>query len=200
MERLAELESSPVADRKASKRERVVQLSEAKSGQVLIVTNDDELAAYQLDIEGRPDGEKMADGVLLGRLGGRSVVCFVELKSRLRNEGEQVDPATRAFEQLASATQHFHPSARSGGQRSHGDAHHDAWQSGDEELTVMPAKDHEVIELVVAYRAVPRRPPEPPRRVGNTTVHRKVIQVSPAVANQAEKTFGELLRLAGLSN
>lgn len=199
MERLSELESPAVVDRKKSKQERVVQLSETKSRQVLVVTNDDELAAYQLDTEGRRDGEKMADGVLLGRLGDRTIVCFVELKSHLRTEEGTEDPSARALAQLASATQHFHPFGRGGGEHAHGDDHHDAWRDGEDELAVRPASDHEVIELVVAYRAVPRRPAEPPRRVGATLVHRKVVQVSPAIANRAEKSLVQLLQLAGLS-
>ncbi|MGQ0508421.1 MAG: hypothetical protein ACT4TC_24245 [Myxococcaceae bacterium] len=164
--------------------------------QVLAVTHDEELVAYQLDDEARGAGEKMCDGVLIGRIVERSIVCFVELKTTLKDK-EGMDRSERALQQLEAAVTHFHPAERSGGSRTHGDDHHDAWRDGDDTLVVMPARDHEVVAIVVAYRAVPRRPPEPPRKVGQSVVFRAVIQVSPAQMNRAETSFSRLLQLAG---
>lgn len=172
------------------------ELREEKSGQVLAVTHDEALVAYQLDDNGRPEGEKMADGVILGRLKQRSIVCFVELKTTLKaKEGE--DRVERALLQVQAAVEHFHPVGRSGGTRNHGDDHHDEWASGSDPIAVVPEPEHEVIALVVTFRSLPRRAPEAPRKLGNKTIYRAVVQVSPAVMNRAATTFGELLRLAG---
>jgi hypothetical protein len=176
------------------------ELREEKSGQTLAVTHDEPLVAYQLDVGERPEREKMADGVLIGELGGQSIVCFVELKSTLKQPVD--DPGTpdrteRALSQLEAAVAHFHPAGRAGGSRAPGDDHHDAWTSGDDALTVMPTASHEVLGVVVTYRSLPRRPPEAPRQVGPTVVRRAVVQVSPATMNRAATTFSRLLELAG---
>lgn len=164
--------------------------------QVLTITHDDELTAYQLDDDdvAWESESKRPDGVVLGTLDGVSVVCFIELKTTLKADE---DRAVKALAQVESALTHFHPSERAGRPRSHGDEHHDRFTSGDDELEVHPARDHRVLALGVTFRALPRLPPVRPLRMGDRDVLRAVIQVSPAKMNRAEVSFRRLLQLAG---
>jgi len=175
-----------------------VQLSDPRSGQVLVITSDQRLVGYQLDQRAAEwgEGQKRPDGVVLGTLAGKSYVCFIELKSsmKLRERG-QGDPAAHALEQLHGAFNYFHPFNTS----SSGDAHHDAWRNGDDRLAYLPDTMHEVIGLAVGYRHVPRPPPTAPiLPMGTKRAIRAVVQISTSQANRAEIAFARLLQLAGI--
>lgn len=175
-----------------------VELSDPRSEQVLVVTSDQKLVGYQLDREdaGWGEGQKKSDGVLLGALGGKSYVCFVELKSsmKLRERG-QGNPAVHALDQLLGTFEYFHPR----GTASPGDGHHDAWRTRTDALQFIPSADHEVIGIAVGYRHVPRPPPTAPiLTMGTKLALRAVVHISTAQANRAEISFERLLLLAGI--
>ncbi|MCC6552168.1 MAG: hypothetical protein IT372_03985 [Polyangiaceae bacterium] len=192
--------SSLPADRpeKRTRARFAVELSDERSGQVLVITSDETLAGYQLDqrAAGWGEGVKHPDGVVLGTSRGRSYVCFIELKSsmKLRERG-QGDPAAHALEQLAGAFRYFHPFGAS----STGDEHHDQWRSRTDALSYSPAAEHEVIGIVVGYRQVPRPPPTAPiLALGQKRAVRVVVPVHGAQANRSEIAFPELLARAGI--
>jgi len=184
-------------DRPGCRGENAGEIRETKTGQVMTITHDDHIATYQLDVEGveRPLGDKMADGVLLAQVDDRSLVCFIELKATTKQEVKRVE---RAHAQLESAVEHFHPYGRSGEARSHGDDHHDAWRDHKDEVTFMPDKAHEVIEMAITFRALPRLPPMAARVVGNKKVFRAAVQVHGAQRHRVSVTLRRLLALAGV--
>ncbi len=186
-----------------------VEVREPKSGQVLVITSREPLVAYQLDLEEKgvketrwAEGENHPDGVVLGRVGARTFVCFVELKSSMKVRPDKQDkkpPADYALDQLEGGIRHFHPFAVSGGTRAHGDEHHDAWRSGEDPLDFLPDAEHEVIGIAVGFRQVPRPPPVAPLfDMGGKQVVRVVIPIHGAQANHAMIAFDELLRRAGI--
>ncbi len=187
-----------------------VEVREPKSNQVLVITSREPLVAYQLDLEEKgvqetrwAEGENHPDGVVLGQLGARSFVCFVELKSSMKvrtgKEDKKPPAAEHSLEQLKGGIRHFHPFASSGEDRSHGDDHHDAWRSGEDPLEFLPDADHEVIGIAVGFRQVPRPAPSAlPLNMGGKRVMRVVIPIHGAQANRATIAFDELLRKAGL--
>lgn len=179
-----------------------VEMKEPKSGQTLIITSRDPLVGYQLDVEeaGWAEGERHPDGVVLGQAGDRSYVCFVELKSSMRQKPDKNEPpAAHALAQLEGGIRHFHPSGATGGARAHGDEHHDAWREGEDALTFLPDANHEIVGVVVGFRQVPRPPPVAPiLRMGNKLVVRAVVPIHGAQANQATVAFEELLKKAGV--
>ncbi|HVG60733.1 MAG TPA: hypothetical protein VNA24_19405, partial [Hyalangium sp.] len=172
-----------------------VQLEGGRSGQVLVVTSDEPLVAYQLDdpsVEW-PEGVRKPEGVLIGDLDGQSYVVFIELKASDDPEKGKKGKAVDAAEQLQSIIEHFHPYSRSGGTYGHGDEHHDRWSSGDDELEVMPQREHAVVTLALFRRLVARTPPAI-QRVGDREVIRVFAPFHGASRNHLERTFRELLR------
>lgn len=175
-----------------------VEISDERTGQVLVITSDEMLVGYQLDQSAAEwaDGEKHPDGLVLGTYAGRSYVCFIELKSsmRLRDRG-QGDPAAHALEQLEGAFRYFHPFNTS----STGDKHHEQWRTGEDALAYFPGADHEVIGIAVGYRQVPRPPPTAPiLMMGQKRATRVVVPIHGAQANRAEIAFHDLLARAGI--
>ena len=187
-----------------------VQIREPKSEQVLEITSREPLVAYQLDLEENgiqetrwADGERHPDAVLLGKLNDRAYVCFIELKSSMKERTRKHDktshPAEHSFAQLEGGIRHFHPFGTSGGPKTHGDEHHEAWRSGEDPLDVVPDAEHAVIGIAVGFRQVPRPPPLAPLlTLGNKRVMRVVVPIHGAQANRATITFDDLLRRAGL--
>jgi hypothetical protein len=194
MEKLSDLPAPRPPKKGSPHADYVVQLDGGRSGQVLVVTSDEPLVAYQLDdpsVEW-PDSVRKPEGVLIGDLDGQSYVVFVELKASddplKGKKGKTVDAA----EQLQSIIEHFHPYRRSGGAYSHGDEHHDQWSSGDDELEVMPRPEHAVVALALFRRLVVRTPPIV-QRVGDREVIQVFAPFHGASRNQLKRTFRELL-------
>jgi hypothetical protein len=194
MKKLSELRTPRPPKKGSPRATHAVQIEGGRSGQILVVTSDEPLVAYQLDDSNLkwPDGVRKPEGVLLGELDGQSYVVFVELKASddpdKGKKGKMVD----ATEQLQSMIEHFHPYGRFGGSRRHGDEHHDRWRDGEDLLEVMPRSDHRVVGLALFRRLGVRTPPVL-RRVGD----REVIQVFAlfhgALRNRLERSFRELL-------
>jgi len=184
-----------------------VEIREPKSRQVLIITSREPLAAYKIDLQEKGEetkwgeGEEHPDSVVLGRLGARTYVCFVELKASMQPRGKKKTPhADHALEQLRGGIDHFHPFEATGGNRSHGDEHHDAWRSGEDPLEFLPDAEHEVIGIAVGFRQMPRQPPSASLlNRGGKRVMRVVVPIHGAQNNRATIGFDELLKRAGLS-
>ncbi|WNG62267.1 hypothetical protein F0U59_51885 [Archangium gephyra] len=184
-----------------------VEIREPKSNQALVITSREPLAAYQLDLEEKGvkeskwvEGENHPDGVVLGRIGIRTYVCFIELKSSMKiRKDKKPPPAEHALEQLKGGIEHFHPFEATGRDRSHGDEHHDEWRAGEDALDFLPDADHEVIGIAVGFRHAPRPPPLAPLlNMGDKRVMRVVVPIHGAQANQATIPFDDLLRRAGI--
>jgi hypothetical protein len=204
---LSELPSSELRPLPKGAR-HAVEIREPKSNQSLVITSREPLAAYQLDLEQKgiketkwAEGENHPDSVVLGRLGARTYVCFIELKSSMKpREDKKPSPAEHALEQLRGGIEHFHPFEATGGDRSHGDEHHDAWRSEEDPLELPLDAEHEVIGIAVGFRHAPRPPPLAPLlNMGGKRVMRVVVPIHGAQANRATIGFDELLKRAGLS-
>lgn len=178
------------------------EIREPKSEQVLVITSQELLVAHQLDVEEAEwgQGERHPDGVVMGQLGDRSYVCFIELKSSMKPKPDKKEsPAEHALAQLEGGIRHFHPSGLSGQNRSHGDEHHDLWRTGEDALEFQPDAEHVVIGVAVGFRQVPRPPPTAALlKLGRKQVVRAVIPIHGAQANQATIAFDELLKRAGI--
>lgn len=194
MEKLSDLPAPRPSKKGSPQADYVVQLDGGRSGQVLVVTSDEPLVAYQLDDPSVkwPAGVRKPEGVLIGDLDGQSYVVFVELKASddpvKGKKGKTVDAA----EQLQSIIEHFHPYSRSGGEYSHGDEHHDQWSRGDDELEVMPRAEHAVVALALFRRLLVRTPPIV-KRVGDREVIQVFAPFHGASRNRLERSFRELL-------
>jgi hypothetical protein len=194
MERLSNLPARQPSKKGGTKAAYAVQLDGGRSGQVLVVTSDEPLVAYQLDdpsVEW-PEGVRKPEGVLIGELDGQSYVVFIELKASDDPEKGKKGKVVDAAEQLQSIIEHFHPYSRSGGAYGHGDEHHDRWSNGDDELEVMPRREHAVVALALFRRLVARTPPVV-QRVGGREVIQVFAPFHGASRNQLERTFRELL-------
>jgi len=194
MERLSDL-PAPRPKKGTSGSRYAVQLDGGRSGQVLVVTSDEPLVAYQLDHPSVawPHGIRKPEGVLIGELDGRSYVVFIELKASDDPDKGKKGKVVDADEQLRSIIEHFHPYGRSGEARRHGDEHHDRWSDGEDELEVMPSPEHAVVALALFRRLVARTPPIV-RRVGSREVIQVFAPFHGASRNILERTFRELLR------
>jgi hypothetical protein len=121
---------------------------------LIISSEENEFVVYSLDrTEIEWDG-KRPDGVLVAELGGRSLICFIELKATMKGDPEVFG---RAREQLRGGIMHFGPAGRFAGPRTHGDVHHDQWRGGEDRLLLVPARDHIVMGVVIAFRQLPPR-------------------------------------------
>jgi hypothetical protein len=106
------------------------------------------------------------------------------------------DPAERALQQSQQGVQHFCPTARAGGERSHGDEHHDRWAAGDDLLPVMPDGAHRVVAATISFRQGGRLPPTAVTHAG-----KEVLFLSMQVQNRfnrAELSIEEFCQRLGL--
>lgn len=173
-----------------------------KTGQQITITSAEPIAAYALDDEARKwwqdaDGERRPDAVVLARASAHSYVIFVELTHSMRprthrRDPRPRDPALRKMEQLQSAIDHFHPQGRGGGERTHGDEHHDRWAAGEDEPDPLPAKEHRVGGIVLSFHLEARSLPLM-TQMGGRTVKRVVWSPVPSSRQQAEITLEQLL-------
>jgi hypothetical protein len=162
-----------------------------RTNQRLELQGDDRFVVYTLDDAIVTWGAgKKPDGILIVDIDGRTWVCFIEIKGKLDSE--------RAFAQLTSGAEHFCPGQRSGGNRTHGDEHHDNWTNGLDDLRVMPGSDHRTIGVFVTPRMLPVTPPRPPKTIGGRAFPVRAVQVSKEKPNRARISPRELLRKTGL--
>jgi len=162
-----------------------------RTNQRLEFAGDDPFVAITLDDNSVEwNTGKKPDGVLIVDIDGITWVCFIEMKG--------ISDTERAFQQLEGGARHFCPNGRSGGARTHGDEHHDAWTAGEDKLHVMPTNDHRTIGVFVTFRALPQRIPQPPLQIANSSFVRSAVQVSKKKPNWAEVSPRALLRKAGV--
>ncbi|MBI5497654.1 MAG: hypothetical protein HY904_21765 [Deltaproteobacteria bacterium] len=202
MDRLAELRR-PQPGRTRTRARYAVEVRGGRTEQVLVVTHDEPLVAYQLDdakhVKWGP-GVRVPESVLIGELDGVSHVVFVELKGTDDPRKGKKGKARDAEEQLDSMIRHFHPYGRAGGKPAHGDTHHDQWRDGDDVLEVMPAKEHAVVQVALFSRMRSRSEPTVKVDVvGGREVTRAAAQFSNADRNRLEQSFRALLWSAGMT-
>gem|GEM_PF-5249778 len=176
-----------------------------------IVINGDNVCVYALDV---PEwGEDVrADGLVIGkRRNGESWVCFVEMKSKGENKARQ-----KAVYQLLNTVWHFsYRRVCDGCVRMdqegnpapwHGDYHHQQWEAGEDQLTIMPDAEHRVVALIIAHRRGDRTSNIPARNLhiaGEDICQRKPIKLREIFLPKDQiyttyKTFEEFLRSAGI--
>ncbi len=118
----------------------------------------DSAVAYRLrrNVDFWP-GDRSPDGVVIGRYGERTWVCFVEMKTSTRSAS-----SAHAWSQLEMGVTHFAPSTSCDGAslRTHGDSHHERWRSGSDRLEIWPEKEHCVAAVKILWRNGPRPRPK----------------------------------------
>lgn len=183
----------------------LVEIRDAKTRQSLLVEHDEPIVAYVFqDPETLPperrgaslwaEGERHADGVLVGEIDGESWVCFIELKSSLEHKkAQRQSPAERALDQLEASARHFHPSPDSAGQQ-----HHEQFVDGTDELEIQPSRRHRVVGLLVVLRRIPRPVPRRALDLNQMEVPLRVVQLSMSSRGQTRTSFRNLLQNAAV--
>jgi hypothetical protein len=179
-------------------------IEDRKTGQTVVVTSDEPITAYALDDDDDErrwwkDGEKHPDSVLVASWDGEPCVIFVEITGtvKLKEKARQVvDPMDRKAAQIDAGVEHFHPAGRSGATRSHGDAHHDRWEAGEDLPTPVPAKSHRVAGVVLGFHQQARTPLGPKTFYGHR-VPRLVWSPVPSTRNRAVIQLADLARQLG---
>jgi hypothetical protein len=193
----------PRVDDKPKRGTWLVEIRDEKTKQSLVVEHDEPLEAYVfVDPEvakaaGREaaawkEGERHAEGILVGELDGEYWVCFVELKQSLEyKDANKQEPSEHGFDQLAGSSEHFHPTPG-----SHGRDHHDQWVNETDPLEVVPVKNHRVVGLLVALRRMATPPPSRALRLGDTQVPLRALRLPMNEPNRNRTTFRDLLEQA----
>jgi len=172
-------------------------LLEPQTGQRLDFS--DGAVAYRLrqNVDFWP-GDRSPDGVVIGKYGENTWVCFVEIKTSSRS----TSPA-HAWSQLEMGVTHFAPSERCKGMRTHGDSHHDRWQrerTGSDHadhLEILPEKEHCIAAIKVLWRNG-RRPHPKIREVCGKKVRFVTVGLSMKKANEVKLAFEEFCKKATL--
>jgi hypothetical protein len=201
VEHLSPFRVGPPSGTKRGKKSWVVEICDQKTKQSLVVESDEPLAGYTIDVAkaGWKEHERHPDGALVGEVDGDAWVCFVELKGTLRTREQKQPPADHALDQLEGGVRHFHPLNRGTTAASHGAEHHDRWVDGSDPLDVRPTIDHHTVGIAVAFRQVPRSPPQRSPQVDSVEVPLRVTQIAMSKPNRATCSFKKLLENAGLS-
>jgi hypothetical protein len=185
-----------------------VRLVDAKTRQEVIVTSRDRLVAFCLDDENRRwwrEGEPHTDALVIARWEGSAIVVFIDLtasvqlkvRKRTQSQAPKVeDPLVRKERQLDGIVAHFHPSSRTGGPVTHGDAHHDAWRDGKDRPNPLPPADHRVGAVVIGFHQQARTPLGP-KLVGGRSVPRAVWSPVPSSRNKAIISLEAIARQLG---
>lgn len=193
----------PDVDEKPKRGIWLVEIRDEKTRQSLVVEHDEPIDAYVFvdpeasEKSGREaadwkEGERHAEGILIGKVDGIDWVCFVELKQSLEHKNtKKQNPADHGFDQLAGSAEHFHPRPD-----SHGRDHHDRWADRSDELEVSPEKNHRVVGLLVALRRVAMPPPHRALQIDGTQVPLRTVRLSMSARNRARTTFRSLLDAA----
>lgn len=96
--------------------------------------------------------ERHPDAVVIGFVGGRSVVCFVELKGN-------TEDIEKAFLQLKNGVLHFCDGELDSLGRREGTRHHDEWRGHDDIEGLQVDAHHVVVGVFVPRgRVAPRKP------------------------------------------
>lgn len=196
------LDECPVEPLRAGRRREASGeyiIRDPRSFQTLTVRSDEPLVVYTLDHEDVewPSEEKRPDAVIIGEVEGVSVVCFIELKASMRDRLDKQPKIQRSIAQLDAGLRHFCPSGQMRGHETHGDEHHARWRDGEDELPVMPDREHRVATLAVTYRQLPR-PLAGEVESGGRKVWQAAVQLRQSGFNRAEIEFKELLRKAAV--
>lgn len=197
--------AAPSVKEKPKRGTWLVEIRDAKTKQSLLVEHDQPIAAYVFpDPETLPrgrrgtslwaEGERHAEGVLVGEIDGESWVCFVELKGSLehKNAAKQ-SPAEHALDQLEGSARHFHPTSGSVGRE-----HHDRFADGSDGLEVQPSRNHRVVGLLVVLRRCPM--PRPRRAIDfePMDVPLRTVLLSMTEPNRIRTSFRDLLKNAAV--
>ena len=128
---------------------------------------------------------------------GEPAVLLVELTASLqlrkarKSQPAEEDPMVRKERQLDGMVEHFHPAARSGGARTHGDDHHDAWRDGRDRPPILPSGAHRVGAIVIGFHQQARTPLGP-KVVGGRSVNRAVWSPVASARNRGTVSFGQI--------
>jgi len=185
-----------------------VLIRDLKTKQEVTVTSDEPLVAFALDDDGRrwwTEGEPRTDAVVIARWNGVPTVVFIDLTASVQlkkrsatSTGEAVveDPIIRKERQLDGIVAHFHPSGRTGGPRTGGDDHHDAWRDGEDRPPILPSTDHRVGALVLGFHQQARERLGP-KLVGGRSVARAVWSPVPNSRLRATVDFRQIAEQLG---
>ena len=185
-----------------------VRVLDVKTKQEVTITSDESLVAFAVDDDRRRwwrEGEPHTDAVVIATWGGEPAVLFVELTAsvqlKVRNAKKSrpvvvEDPMVRKERQLDGMVEHFHPAERTGGTRTHGDDHHDAWRDGGDPLPILPSAAHRVGAIVLGFHQQARTPIGP-KVVGGRSVNRAVWSPVASSRNRAAVSFGQIARQLG---
>jgi len=196
---------SPQVKEKSRKGTWLVEIRDAKTRQSLLVEHDEPIDAFVFpDPETMPrarrsaslwaEGERHAEGVLVGELDGEDWVCFVELKGSLEHkDAAKQSPTEHALDQLEGSARHFHPTTDSTGRE-----HHDRFADGSDELGVRPSKRHRVVGLLVALRRSPMPPPHRAIVLGDREVPLRTVRLSMTEPSRTRTSFRDLLKKAAV--
>lgn len=180
-----------------------VRVHDPKTGQEVVITSDEPILAFGLDDESRvwwKHGEPHTDAVIIAEWDGEPAIVFVDItasvqlkvrKATAARAASVTDPMARKERQLDGMIDHFHPSARTGGVRTEGDEHHDAWRDGHDRPPILPTANHRVGAIVVGFHQQARRPLGP-RMVGGRRVQRAVWSPVPSSRNRAVIDFSDI--------
>lgn len=186
-----------------AKGKHVVEVKDPKTKQSLRIWSDEPLQAFILDNgKGqRREGEKVPDAVIVGEAPSGSFVLFIDLtmsmKPRTKKEADTpTNPTAHKLAQLLDGMKHFHPHERKGGERSHGDDHHDAWSRQEDLPDVAVDSDHRVGGLGIGFhhtaRALPRC-----ESLGGKNAIRAVWSPVPSGRGEADVTLDQIFRNLG---
>ena len=112
MDVLSAFRVGPPKGRNPTKRLSIVEISDKRTRQSLVIEHDGAIDAFNFDVPeaGWREGEAHPDGVVVGDVDGEVIVCFVELTGRLTDDpGSKETPAEHKLRQIEGVARHFHP-------------------------------------------------------------------------------------------
>jgi hypothetical protein len=206
MKELSSFAKGPIRPPKGTR--HAVLVRDRKTGQAVTIASEEPLVAFELDDERRAwwkAGEPHTDAVVIAKWNGEPVIVFVELTVSVQLKVKKAtgsgaapveDPIDRKQRQIDGIIGHFHPAGRTGGTRTHGDGHHDAWRDGRDLPTILPSADHRVGAIVLGFHQQ-ARDPLGPIRVGGRAVPRAVWSPVPNDRNRASVAFRRIAAQLG---
>ena len=210
MDALLQLESCPTPPPRGRatggptpRRRHCVEVKDPKTKQTLRVWSNFPLQAFILDdgMGSQTEGEKVPDAVIVGEAPSGSFVLFVDLTMSMRPRKKKgadapTDPCDHKFAQLLDGIRHFHPVGRSGGNRVHGDDHHDAWSRQEDLPVISIGAAHRVGGLGIGFHHAARVLPKQ-EWMGGKLVRRAVWSPVRSGRGEAEVTLEQIFRNLG---